>query len=87
MEESLNPYTGVTCKFSDRQITSEKGVILVHTIRTAGVKEVAFQAKVELLLVMKKSMNPKTAKNYVITEQVLLNEEYIPVNTAPDGVS
>jgi hypothetical protein len=56
---------------------------MIHTFRTCGVNEIPIVAKVELLLVLKRPTNHRSPWNYVITDQTLLSEEYIPATTPP----
>jgi hypothetical protein len=83
LEEVFSSLTGITTVFTDRQITSEDDTIMVRTFRTVGANEIPFVAKVELLLVLKQPSSHKQPWNYVITDQILLSEEYIPVTTPP----
>ena len=85
--EIFGSLSGITCEFSDRQISSEKDVIMVRTFRTVGCNEMPILAKVELLLVMRKPSTHRTPWNYIITDQILLTEEYIPVANTPESVS
>lgn len=63
-----------------REITSEKDIILVHTVRVASAEGLPVTVKVELFMVIKHSYVNKVSSNYVITNQILLSEQYIPVN-------
>jgi hypothetical protein len=79
LKKSLEPLTGISLKFTEREISSEKDLILVHTLRIGSANEMTVVVKVELLMVLKHSSSPKSSSNYVITDQILLSEEYIPV--------
>jgi hypothetical protein len=80
LKKDMDPLTGIKMEFTERQITSEKDIILVHTVRIASAEGMPVIVKVELFMVIKHSYVNKASSNYVITDQILLSEEYIPVN-------
>lgn len=85
LKKDMDPLTGIKLEFTERQISSEKDIILVHTVRIASAEGLPVIVKVELFMVIKRSYINKTSSNYVITEQTLLSEEYIPVNKPESG--
>lgn len=87
LEETFGFLSGVTCEFTERQISSEGDVIMVRTFRTVGCNEMPILAKVELLMVLKPPAQQRTPWSYIVTDQILLSEKYIPVANTPESVS
>lgn len=84
-EEALNAefsqmfkyFSEVRCFFKDRQIKSEGNKIIVISTRYFGAKELPQVAKCLMVLVLEKPFTYSC--NYVITNQTVIEEEYLPL--------
>jgi len=76
--QALTGCTGIKCSFTDRQITSAGDLIMIHTLRSVTAKEIPITANCVMLMVLRKSL---IDKDYVVVDQILLNEKYIPKST------
>lgn len=83
LEGALGALTEITTVFTEREIQFEKDTTIIHTNRTVGAKEIAFVAKVNLLMVLKQSGPEPGLGNYRITSMTVLKEEYIPIAGDP----
>ncbi|HEX3045055.1 MAG TPA: hypothetical protein VHY08_09880 [Bacillota bacterium] len=75
---ALGPLSEISAVFTDREIISEKDTVIIHTNRTVGAKELPVIAKVNLLMVLKRSGVGPAPGNYRITSMTVLKEDYIP---------
>ena len=76
IEKSLAGLSGIQCEFTDRQITVEGGAIMIRCLRTVTAREIPMYGKCLMLMVLRKQSSPGF-RGYVVTDQILLKEEYV----------
>lgn len=70
--------SGIKCQFLDRQITSEDDTIMIRALRTISANEIPITVNCVVLMVLKRPFTHRQPWNYVVTDQILLKEEYLP---------
>lgn len=79
--QALTGCTGIKCSFTDRQITGAGDLIMIHTLRSVSANEIPIIAKCGMLMILRKSFINGHHWDYLVTDQILLKEEYIPKST------
>jgi len=80
--QALTGCTGIKCSFTDRQITSAGDLIMIHTLRSVTAKEIPITANCVMLMVLRQSRIHGQHWDYLVTDQILLKEEYVPKSSA-----
>ncbi len=82
LEQTFAGLTGIQCSFNHRQITAEGDMIMIRTLRAVAANEIPITANCLILLVLRKPFMHRQPWDYVITDQIILKEEYIPKSEA-----
>ena len=78
LEAAFLGLTGIKCDFLDRQITAEGDMIMIRTRRVVTANEIPIVANCLLLLVLQRPFTHRQPWDYVIMNQIILKEEYLP---------
>lgn len=78
LEMAFTGLTGIKCDFLDRQITAEGDMIMIRAMRSVTANEIPIVANCLVLMVLQKPYTHRQPWDYVITNQILLTEEYLP---------
>lgn len=69
--------TDIKCSFTNREITAEGDMIMVRTVRAVTANEIPKAVNCLMLLILRKQFIYGKFRGYVITDQILLKEEYV----------
>ena len=78
MTQALAGLTERKCRFTDRQISAEGDMIMIRTLRSVTANEIPITANCLMLMILRKQFLREGPGEYVVTDQILLKEEYIP---------
>lgn len=82
LEMAFTGLTGIQCDFLDRQITAEGDMIMIRAMRSVSANEIPIVANCLVLMVLQKPYTHRQPWDYVVTNQILLKEEYLPKSNA-----
>ena len=85
LEQTFIGLTGIQCTFSGRQITAEGDMIMIRTMRSVTANEIPIYANCLILMVLRKPFSHRQPWDYVVTDQILLKEEYLPKSEVSAG--
>jgi hypothetical protein len=78
LTQALTGLTAKKCSFSERQITAADDMIMIRTMRSVTANEVPITANCLMVMILRKTFIHKDSWDYIVTDQILLKEEYIP---------
>jgi ketosteroid isomerase-like protein len=82
LAKTFTGLTGIKCSFTNRQITAEGDMIMIRAMRSVTANEIPVTGKCLMLMILRKSAIHRNPWDYVVTDQILLKEEYIPKSPA-----